>query len=117
MRQKMIDAHAGKSGLFDLKHDHGGLIDVEFIVQYLVLGHACRHPELTEHRGNIALLKTAGELDLIPRALAETVRNAYRDYRRMQHQLRLNSAPAHVEPDSVAERVAAVRELWHSVFE
>ena len=117
MRQKMIDAHAGKSGLFDLKHDHGGLIDVEFIVQYLVLGHACRHPELTENRGNIALLKTAGELDLIPRALAETVRNAYRDYRRMQHQLRLNSAPAHVEPDSVAERVAAVRELWHSVFE
>ncbi|MEK7736843.1 MAG: bifunctional [glutamate--ammonia ligase]-adenylyl-L-tyrosine phosphorylase/[glutamate--ammonia-ligase] adenylyltransferase, partial [Pseudomonadota bacterium] len=117
MRQKMIAAHAGKSGLFDLKHDHGGLIDVEFIVQYLVLGHACRHPALTENRGNIALLKTAGELGLIPGALAETVRNAYRDYRRLQHQLRLNNAPAHVEPASVAERVAAVRELWQVVFE
>ncbi|MDD5177084.1 MAG: bifunctional [glutamate--ammonia ligase]-adenylyl-L-tyrosine phosphorylase/[glutamate--ammonia-ligase] adenylyltransferase [Sterolibacterium sp.] len=117
MRQKMFDAHAGKSPLFDLKHDHGGLIDVEFIVQYLVLGYSHQHPRLTANLGNIALLKIAGELGLIPTALAETVRNAYRDYRRMQHALRLNSAPARVERDSVAERVAAVRELWRIVFE
>ncbi|MFA7269149.1 MAG: bifunctional [glutamate--ammonia ligase]-adenylyl-L-tyrosine phosphorylase/[glutamate--ammonia-ligase] adenylyltransferase [Sterolibacterium sp.] len=117
MRQKMFDAHAGKSQLFDLKHDRGGLIDVEFIVQYLVLGHAHEYPQLTGNLGNIALLKIAGQLGLIPPAQAETVRNAYRDYRRMQHALRLNSAPARVEPNSVAERVAAVRELWRIVFE
>jgi glutamate-ammonia-ligase adenylyltransferase len=117
MRKKMFDAHAGKGPLFDLKQDHGGLIDVEFIVQYLVLGHAHAHAELTGNLGNIALLKMAGELGLIPMALAETVRNAYRDYRRMQHALRLNNAPARVDPASVAERVAAVRELWRIVFE
>jgi glutamate-ammonia-ligase adenylyltransferase len=44
MREKMADAHANKSALFDLKHDRGGLIDVEFIVQYLVLGHAHATP-------------------------------------------------------------------------
>ena len=117
MRQKMFDAHAGKTALFDLKHDHGGLIDVEFIVQYLVLGHAHDHPQLTGNLGNIALLKVAADLGLIPADLAETVRNAYRDYRRMQHELRLNSAPARVEADAVGERIAAVRELWRIVFE
>jgi len=117
MRQKMHDNHGGKSAWFDLKHDHGGLIDVEFIIQYLVLGYAHAHPALTGNLGNIALLRIAGELGLIPAGLAETVRNAYRDYRRLQHELRLNSQPASVEPASVTERVAAVRELWRFVFE
>jgi len=117
MRRKMLANHAGRSSWFDLKHDRGGLIDVEFIVQFLVLGYAHAHPSLTGNLGNIALLRIAGELGLIPIALAETVRNAYRDYRRMQHELRLNNQPAGVEPGSVAERVAAVRELWGFVFE
>ena len=120
MRQKMIDAHgtgrARSDKSFDLKQDPGGLIDVEFIVQYLVLGHAREHPELTGNLGNIALLRIAAELGLIPAALAETVRNAYREYRRMQHALRLNSLPGRVLYDSVAERVHAVRELWRYVF-
>lgn len=120
MRHKMRDAHATPAGQaasgFDLKHDRGGLIDVEFIVQYLVLGHAHEHPQLTGNLGNIALLKIAGELGLIPQDLAETARNAYRDYRRMQHGARLNNAKARVAPESVAAQVAAVRALWHQVF-
>jgi glutamate-ammonia-ligase adenylyltransferase len=45
MRQKMLDAHASNSASeFDLKHDQGGIVDVEFIVQYLVLGYAHQHP-------------------------------------------------------------------------
>ena len=116
MRQKMMDAHAGKSELFDLKHDPGGLVDVEFIVQYLVLGHAHAHRELTANKGNIALLRIAAEVGLIPADLAETVRNAYRDYRHLQHELRLNNQPARVDGASVADHVAAVRKLWNHVF-
>jgi glutamate-ammonia-ligase adenylyltransferase len=120
MRQKMIDAHGTRGDLretvFDLKHDPGGLVDVEFIVQYLVLGHSHQHAELTGNLGNIALLKIAAGLGLIPADLAETVRNAYRDYRRMQHELRLNAARARVSPDVVQQRVDAVRELWRMVF-
>ncbi len=116
MRQKMYDTHAGKSELFDLKHDPGGLIDVEFVVQTLVLGHAWEYPELTANRGNIALLKMAADRGLIPADLAETVRNAYRDYRRMQHVLRLNNRKSRVEPAAVAARVAAVRALWQHVL-
>jgi [glutamine synthetase] adenylyltransferase / [glutamine synthetase]-adenylyl-L-tyrosine phosphorylase len=121
MRQRMLDAHAGKSAhlreSFDLKHDPGGLVDVEFIVQYLVLGHAWRYHELTANKGNIALLAMAAEKGLIPADLAEIVRNAYREYRRMQHGLRLNNQPGRVDPAAVATKVAAVRALWQTVFE
>ena len=120
MRQKMMDSHATRGDLrdtvFDLKHDPGGLVDVEFIVQYLVLGYSHAHRELTGNKGNIALLKMAADAGLIPGDLAETVRNAYRDYRRMQHGLRLNGTKARVAPEEVGDRVTAVRELWHLVF-
>ena len=121
MRLKMVEAHGTKGDererVFDLKHDPGGLVDVEFMVQYLVLGYSHQFPELTGNLGNIALLKIAADLGLIPPDLAETVRNAYRDYRRMQHELRLNAARARVAPDLVQQRVDAVRELWRIVFE
>ncbi len=117
MRQKMYDSFAGKSELFDLKHDPGGLIDVEFIVQALVLGHAAVFPDLTVNRGNIALLRIAAAKGLIPSPLAETVRDAYREYRRMQHALRLNNAKSRVDPTLVTDQVAAVRALWRYVFE
>ena len=121
MRQKMQDAHATRGDLretvFDLKHDPGGLVDVEFIVQYLVLGHSRAHPELAGNKGNIALLKMAADAGLIPGELAETVRRHYRAYRRTQHGLRLNGTKARVAPEEVAERVLVVRELWRTVFE
>jgi glutamate-ammonia-ligase adenylyltransferase len=121
MRQKMIDAHGTRGDLretvFDLKHDPGGLVDVEFMVQYLVLGYSYQFPELTGNLGNIALLKIAAGLGLIPDELADQARNAYRDYRRMQHALRLNGARPRVEPELVQQRVAVVRELWRIVFE
>jgi [glutamine synthetase] adenylyltransferase / [glutamine synthetase]-adenylyl-L-tyrosine phosphorylase len=118
MRQRMIEAHANKGTLFDLKHDRGGLIDVEFVVQYLVLGYSHRYPDLTANLGNIALLAIAARLGLICAPLADQVRDAYRDYRRLQHGLRLNNARyARVEPQSVAAQRSAVGALWQSVFE
>jgi glutamate-ammonia-ligase adenylyltransferase len=117
MREKMRDGHPNKTDLFDIKHDAGGIVDVEFIVQYLVLAHARMHPELTENRGNIALLGYAASLGLIPEALAVRVADAYRELRRCQHALRLQgAAESRVALESVAGDVAAVRELWKTVF-
>ncbi|MBS1190149.1 MAG: Glutamate-ammonia ligase adenylyltransferase [Rhodocyclaceae bacterium] len=118
MRQKMYDAHASHSDSeFDIKQDPGGIIDVEFIVQYLVLGHARRHPELTGNLGNIALLRMAAGLGLIPADLAEGTRNAYREYRRLQHIKRLNDSPkSRIDRDSVANHIDAVRRLWEHVL-
>ena len=116
MRAKMAAAHPNKSGLFDLKHDRGGMIDIEFLVQYLVLAHAHRHPSLTENLGNIALLGRAASLGLIPAGLAEDCRTAYREFRRLQHSLRLNGAQYARVPPAQAAHAAAVRQLWDSVF-
>ncbi|MBA3904022.1 MAG: bifunctional glutamine synthetase adenylyltransferase/deadenyltransferase, partial [Rhodocyclaceae bacterium] len=117
MRGKMAATHANKSEQFDLKHDRGGLIDVEFIVQFLVLGYAHKHAELTRNLGNLALLRIAAGLGLIPADLAERVRNAYRAYRKLQHSLRLNDARyARIERAAVAQKIGSVKELWRAVF-
>jgi glutamate-ammonia-ligase adenylyltransferase len=121
MRRKMIDNLATKGDAaateFDLKQDPGGIIDVEFIVQYLVLGYAHQHPELTGNLGNIALLRIAAELGLIPATLADPVRDAYREFRRRQHVKRLNGSTAGREIKSQhSERIAAVRALWDAVL-
>ena len=117
MRVQMFDAHPNNSDLFDLKHDRGGMIDIEFIVQYLVLAHAHRYPQLTGNLGNIALLKMAGELGLIPLSTAMTVRDGYREYRRLQHAERLNGEQyARVAHGPLAPCIDATLELWKTVF-
>jgi glutamate-ammonia-ligase adenylyltransferase len=117
MRRKMAAGHPNRTALFDLKHDAGGMVDIEFTVQYLVLAHAHRHPELTRNVGNIALLRMSADLGLVPGALADEVADAYRSYRRLQHQVRLTGAPhARVEPEAQAARRSAVAALWARVF-
>jgi glutamate-ammonia-ligase adenylyltransferase len=117
MRRRMQEGHPNPSTSFDLKHDEGGMIDVEFAVQYLVLAHAHAYPALTRNAGNIALLAMAGELGLVPAALAAAVADAYRDYRRQQHAVRLTGAAhARVDPSPQASRRAAVDALWRHVF-
>jgi glutamate-ammonia-ligase adenylyltransferase len=117
MRQKMHAGHPNTSGLFDVKHDSGGIVDVEFIVQYLVLGFAHQHAALTANIGNLALLKLAAELGLIPVDSADAARRAYRLWRQTQHTLRLQGERyARVPFDTVADAARAVGELWQLVF-
>ena len=117
MRQTMLEAHPNNSGSFDLKHDRGGLIDVEFIVQYLVLGFAHRYPELTGNIGNLALLKLAATLGLIDSAEAQAVRAAYRKFRKLQHALRLQGDRyARIDASELSEDIAAVTALWECVL-
>ena len=98
-------------------HDRGGLIDVEFIVQYLILGHSHRHPELIANIGNLALLKLAARLELIPADTALAVHDAYRRFRQLQHALRLQGDKyARVDRAMLAPEIAAVKKLWDVVL-
>jgi [glutamine synthetase] adenylyltransferase / [glutamine synthetase]-adenylyl-L-tyrosine phosphorylase len=117
MRDKMRKASAHRDGLFDLKQDAGGMIDIEFTVQYLVLLHAARHPQLTANSGNIALLRLCGELGLIDTSLALAVGDAYRAMRRLQHQMRLQGQDTgRVDGALVAAHAGNVRRLWDALF-
>lgn len=117
MRQKISEGHPNKTDLFDLKHDSGGMVDLEFVTQYLVLCHAKTHPELIPNLGNIALLGIAGRLGLITQELAEQAINAYRVLRKRQHALRLQGAErARVAPEEMHQVRQAVRELWGHVL-
>jgi glutamate-ammonia-ligase adenylyltransferase len=92
-------------------------VDVEFAVQYLVLGHAYAHRELTGNIGNLALLKLAASLGLIPEDRALAAHDAYRRFRQLQHGLRLKGEKyARIAPGQVERQARAVRELWDTVI-
>ena len=117
MREKMRTAQTIPAGVFDLKHSSGGIIDVEFLVQYLVLAHAKQHATLTANIGNIALLKLLATLKIIDLGLAEKTILAYREYRHMQHMLKLQGVTNNrVEAESVNQYVEPVKALWREVF-
>lgn len=117
MRARVLEGHANPTELFDLKHDRGGMVDIEFTVQFLVLLHSAAHAELTHNKGNIALLHMAGELGLIDPTAARQVADAYRDFRARQHKLRLDGqAAARVPAGTCAHEAAHVRALWEQVF-
>jgi glutamate-ammonia-ligase adenylyltransferase len=117
MRDKMTAGHPNTTALFDLKHDHGGMVDLEFVTQYLILVHAGQYPELLQNLGNIALLQLAGHVGLIPIASAQRASDAYRNLRRRQHEVRLQGADkARVAQNQLLEERHAVQELWEVVL-
>ncbi|MEP7063106.1 MAG: bifunctional [glutamate--ammonia ligase]-adenylyl-L-tyrosine phosphorylase/[glutamate--ammonia-ligase] adenylyltransferase [Betaproteobacteria bacterium] len=117
MRRRMHDGHPNRSERFDVKHDRGGMVDIEFIVQFLVLGHSHALPALTRNAGNIALLQMAADAKLIDTALALDVAAAYRDFRRVQHAQRMAGATqVRVDPAPYAGPRAQVDALWTAVF-
>ncbi|WP_374399695.1 bifunctional [glutamate--ammonia ligase]-adenylyl-L-tyrosine phosphorylase/[glutamate--ammonia-ligase] adenylyltransferase [Niveibacterium sp.] len=116
MRRKMLDQHASRDASFKVKDDIGGLIDFEFIIQYLVLGHAHTHPKLVANLGNIALARISGELGLVDAAHAKAAADAYRTLRRMQHRLRLNGEKARLPEGAAESEREAIRTLWMEVF-
>ncbi|MCU0956941.1 MAG: bifunctional [glutamate--ammonia ligase]-adenylyl-L-tyrosine phosphorylase/[glutamate--ammonia-ligase] adenylyltransferase, partial [Hydrogenophaga sp.] len=116
MRERVRKAHPERGELFDVKHSPGGMVDVEFVVQYLVLSQAGRHPELRANSGNINLLQRAEAVGLLPPGVGEAASRAYRQLRQIQHRARLDEAPTQVEAASVAEAATAVRTLWQHVL-
>jgi glutamate-ammonia-ligase adenylyltransferase len=117
MRERVASGHPNRTPLFDLKHDRGGMVDIEFTVQYWVLLHAARDPELIRNTGNIALLREVSRFGLMSEEEAETVGAAYRSYRKLQHKLRLDGMEkARVDPAVVEAERAVVLALWKRVF-
>lgn len=114
IREKMFPTHPPLDN--DVKYARGGVVDVEFIVQYLILEHAHTLPELTRNSGNIALLAVAADAGLIDPALAGGARTAYRHYRSLQHAQKLYDTYLDEPDETLLAHYRTVCALWTQVF-
>ncbi len=118
MRAKMRQHLAGKSGgMFDIKADEGGITDIEFMAQYLVLRHAAAIPELTRWSDNVRIFELMARNGIISDGEASSLTQAYITLRDEIHHLTLQDLPSRVEN----HRFRAERELitgyWHKWLE
>ncbi|GKS76516.1 bifunctional [glutamate--ammonia ligase]-adenylyl-L-tyrosine phosphorylase/[glutamate--ammonia-ligase] adenylyltransferase [Acidovorax sp. SUPP950] len=116
MRERVRAAHPVPAGQFDVKHSVGGMVDVEFALQYLVLSQSATHPSLRENRGNITLLQRAEAAGFLPDGVGTAAATAYRTLRQVQHRARLNEQPTRVDPATLQAERDAVLALWRAVF-
>jgi len=92
MREKMRK-HLDKSteNLMDIKQGQGGLVDIEFITQYLVLAHCHQYNELSEHRDNLSLFKLMAKLNIITELEQQTLADSYHLLRVLGHKATLQN--------------------------
>jgi [glutamine synthetase] adenylyltransferase / [glutamine synthetase]-adenylyl-L-tyrosine phosphorylase len=116
MRDKVRAARPVPADVFDVKHSPGGMMDVEFAVQFLVLAYSAAQPLLLDNVGNIALLQRAESAGLLPPGVGQAAADAYRDLRRVQHQARLDEKPTQVPLPELLVQRQAVLALWQAVM-
>ena len=89
MRHKMMTQLGTNSALkdqrFDIKHDRGGLVDIEFLVQYWVLQHCEKYPKLCEFSDNLSLLNLLASFKLIDQKVCDQLIDAYVSLRALLH--------------------------------
>ncbi|MEB5922034.1 bifunctional [glutamate--ammonia ligase]-adenylyl-L-tyrosine phosphorylase/[glutamate--ammonia-ligase] adenylyltransferase [Franconibacter daqui] len=113
MREKMR-AHLGNKhrDRFDIKADEGGITDIEFITQYLVLRYAAQKPKLTRWSDNVRILELLAQNDIMEEGEAKALTHAYVLLRDELHHLALQELPGHVEREAFSAEREQVRESW-----
>jgi glutamate-ammonia-ligase adenylyltransferase len=115
MREKMRSARLKpRSDAFDIKQDRGGIVDIEFLVQYLVLLHAHQYPELVTYSDNVRQIQALAETGILEENIAHSLRRAYLVYRAVTHRLNLREQTASVPGDAYARLRRFVQALWHN---
>ncbi|MEM8983071.1 MAG: hypothetical protein AAGC71_08600, partial [Pseudomonadota bacterium] len=118
MRERMrTELAAGGAGRFDLKQDAGGIADIEFIVQYLILRDAGSDPAVLEFTDNMRQLDLIAERGCIDPGAARELQAVYLDYRQTQHRLSLASSSSVLDGARYNDERRVVRDLWAAVFE
>jgi len=106
----------GEAG-FHLKQDRGGIVDIEFMVQFLILRWCRDHPQLLRHTATIHLLKALAKQGLLKSAYAQTLIEAYRQYRALGHRLTLAEASSVVDEALVQGERHKVADIWKRLME
>ena len=117
MRDKIVASHPARDGArFSLKKDRGGIIDIEFIVQFYVLGYASRHNEICVHTDNVRILDACAKAGLIKPESVDELKEIYIAYRKHLHQLSLQLLPETVAADMFAEERSVIQNYWTSLL-
>lgn len=113
MREKMR-AHLGNKhrDRFDIKADEGGITDIEFITQYLVLRDAHSKPKLTRWSDNVRILELLAQNDIMDEHEALALTRAYTTLRDELHHLALQEQPGHLPLDCFNAERELVRACW-----
>jgi glutamate-ammonia-ligase adenylyltransferase len=115
MRER-ISSHLLEDEDADLKRGAGGIVDIEFMVQYLVLAWAHEHPSLTEFTDNVRILEAVERLELLPDGAAERLRQAYLALRAEWHRSVLDIPDRERASHTLAQYRDEVRSVWALVF-
>lgn len=117
MREKMRSHKELRSEQhsFDLKQGVGGITDIEFLVQYLVLRYSCDHPALADYTDNVRILEQAGEKQVMSAEQAQQLTEVYIREREWLHQLALDDRDSLTHQSFSAERTV-VEKAWQQWF-
>ena len=110
MRQR-INANKAKAD-FDVKLSPGGLVDIEFLVQYLLLLHAHQHPQICAHSDNWRQLQALQQALLISPSIGARLRASWLQLRHFSHQQQLHQQPA----GQLQEQRNSVINIWRQVI-
>jgi glutamate-ammonia-ligase adenylyltransferase len=100
---------------FDLKHDAGGIVDIEFMVQYAVLAWSRQYPELLRFTDNIRILEGLEQAGLIASSDVRLLQEAYKAYRAAAHRLALQKQAGIVGGDHFHEERRGVMRIWREL--
>ncbi len=118
MRKKMREALVKKkAGMFDIKQGFGGIADIEFMVQYLVLKNAAQHPQLLTWTDNIRILETLAETGILSQPTVDDLSQCYRQFRARLHQLSLQEVSGVVAEEEFAQQRSKVQQYWKEIME
>ena len=113
MRQKMRSAlDKAPTGQFDLKHSPGGIVDIEFMVQYAILAWAHTFPDLLTYPDNIRQLEGLASHQILSTAKVAFLSEAYRTYRGWVHRKKLQELPAQISAVEAAPWSEGVQRIW-----
>lgn len=118
MRQKM-QKHLNRAteGEFDLKQSSGGMVDIEFIAQYLVLANAVLYPkQLCRWSDNLRIFETCKDLELLSAMQEKALTDAYCHIRDAAHRLTLNKQTRIVSDTLFTEERKEVQAIWEKLF-
>ena len=116
MREHLLPGKDPDAKGFDLKQGPGGIVDIEFMVQYAVLAWSHEYPALVEWSDNVRILETLASEGLFTRAECDRLTEAYLGYRSAAHQLALQQQPGRVPTERFAESRQFVRDKWETLF-